>query len=445
MIHGRKMSGIALTIALGLAAMAQGVPSGFTVPVYASTNLGLWGFPAGFGWRSGSLALADFNGDGQMDAVVPGAYVSGVCFVFGPGPQTWLTTGAWPIAVATGDFDSDGDADLAVAEQDGGGISIFTNDGTGAMTRTFYATGDPAGPVGPTAVLAADMDKDGRLDLVVANRFAETVVVLHNTGAGFLMAQTVSVTAEPNALAAADLNNDGWLDIAVACASDDTVKILKSFGGLLVRAGTFPGGPYPVAVAAADLNADGNLDLAVANREAPQVTVLLSNGTGGYASEDVLLLAPDYGAFEPPTDVQLVDTNADGKIDINCAGKTLRNDGTANFTVIGSATWGNVAYARGFLPGEPYPLLGAAYRLFYDNRYLTSDTVNVTYQAPPPANPVAGDVDGDGLVDVLDLLYLVGGFGKSVGDTGYLPICDFNRDGMVDVADLLTMVGNFGA
>jgi hypothetical protein len=71
--------------------------------------------------------------------------------------------------------------------------------------------------------------------------------------------------------------------------------------------------------------------------------------------------------------------------------------------------------------------------------------VNVTWQAPPPANPVPGDVDGDGLVDVLDLLWLVDSFGTCVGDTGFIPACDFNRDGCVDVGDLLTIVVNFGA
>jgi hypothetical protein len=57
---------------------------------------------------------------------------------------------------------------------------------------------------------------------------------------------------------------------------------------------------------------------------------------------------------------------------------------------------------------------------------------------------VAGDVDGDGHVDVVDLLYLVDAFGSAVGDANYDPRCDFNSDGGVDVIDLLIMVDNFG-
>jgi hypothetical protein len=58
--------------------------------------------------------------------------------------------------------------------------------------------------------------------------------------------------------------------------------------------------------------------------------------------------------------------------------------------------------------------------------------------------PVAGDVDGDGHVDVSDLLYLVEAFGSVPGDANYDPRCDFNGDESVDVSDLLDLVLNFG-
>jgi len=58
--------------------------------------------------------------------------------------------------------------------------------------------------------------------------------------------------------------------------------------------------------------------------------------------------------------------------------------------------------------------------------------------------PEPGDVDGDGHVDVVDLLYLVDAFGSVTGDANYDPRCDFNSDGGVDVVDLLILVENFG-
>ncbi len=57
---------------------------------------------------------------------------------------------------------------------------------------------------------------------------------------------------------------------------------------------------------------------------------------------------------------------------------------------------------------------------------------------------LAGDADGNGAVDVVDLLSLVDTFGLSQADAGYDATCDFNNDGAVDVIDLLVLVGNFG-
>ncbi len=55
-----------------------------------------------------------------------------------------------------------------------------------------------------------------------------------------------------------------------------------------------------------------------------------------------------------------------------------------------------------------------------------------------------GDVNGDGAVDVIDLLWLIDAFGTYTGDAKYNPACDFNGDGAVDVIDLLYMIDNFG-
>ncbi len=59
------------------------------------------------------------------------------------------------------------------------------------------------------------------------------------------------------------------------------------------------------------------------------------------------------------------------------------------------------------------------------------------------AIPKPGDINGDGSVDVTDLLLLVDSFGASAGDASYSAACDFNKDGSVDVIDLLTMIENW--
>ena len=61
------------------------------------------------------------------------------------------------------------------------------------------------------------------------------------------------------------------------------------------------------------------------------------------------------------------------------------------------------------------------------------------------AMAIPGDVNGDGVVDVVDLLYLVDAFGSATGDANYNADCDFNDDGFVDVVDLLILVENWPA
>ncbi len=416
------------------AGQARGEPMGFSARVQCPV-LGSDGQKLDL--RAGSIAVADFNGDGQIDVALPGIFIAGVGVILNGGYQgPWFSTGSWPVAVVAADFNADGHVDLAVAERDGGGVSIYTNDGSGVFSRAgFYATG-----AGPSAVVAADMDKDGRPDLVVVNRFSETVSVLHNTGGGFVTWQTVPVSGEPNALAVADLDNNGWPDVAVACASDDTVKVLRNTGGVLLSPVAFDAGPYPVAVAAADLNNDGFMDLAVADREAPQVTVLMNDGAGHFAAHEVAW-GTDQDAFDPPLDVQLIDDNADGAIDIYSAGKVFLNDGAGNFRLVYSATSTGAVYAKGFVPGNPNALLCTATR---DTSWY--NWVTVTYQAPPaPLGTVAGDIDGDGHVDVIDLLTFVSSWGRSNGQAGYLPRCDLDGNGSVDVLDLLYLIATFGA
>jgi hypothetical protein len=396
--------------------------------------------------RAGGLALGDFNGDGKVDAAVPGTFMAGVASILTSGTANWVNAGPWPVAVAAADFSGDGYDDLVVCEQDGHGVAIYTNDGGGGFTRTaFYPTSNGSGPVGPQAVLPLDMDGNGKPDLVVANRFAETVVVLYNTGSGFVLGQTVPVSGEPNALVAADLYGRGRTDVAVACAADDTAKILKNVSGRLQPAGTFDAGPYPVAIAAADLNADGYVDLAAADREAPQVTVLLNDGMGQFTNKDVWLLAAADGPFEPPEDVQLADTNGDGRIDIRCAGVTLLNDGAGNFAGGTASGLRPEVYAETVLWSEPYPFLGMIYRPAAGaGWYFYGSIVSVSYQAPPPLNPVTGDINGDGQTDISDLLMLAASWATRVGETGFVPACDLDRDGGVDVTDLLILAANWG-
>ena len=112
------------------------------------------------------------------------------------------------------------------------------------------------------------------------------------------------------------------------------------------------------------------------------------------------------------------------------ANPTIAGMHTTDGNGVGSFT----SSITGLTPGTLYHV-----RAYATNSIGTAYGTDLTFTAHR-----IGDVDGDGLVDVVDLLYLVDAFGSVTGDANYDPRCDFNGDGYVDVVDLLDLVYNFG-
>ena len=137
----------------------------------------------------------------------------------------------------------------------------------------------------------ADLNSDGRTDLVVANSYNNisdgTVSVLLGNGDGtFQPQQTYATGSEPISVAVADLNGDGMPDIVTANAGDNTVSVLMGNGdGTFQPQATFtPCRLEPISVAVADVNGDGIPDIITADYETGQVSVLLGDGHGNFSS-----------------------------------------------------------------------------------------------------------------------------------------------------------------
>lgn len=228
------------------------------------------------------------------------------------------TIGATPQGLGAADMDLDGDTDLVVGNSAGSTISILLNNGSGIGYLGQAAT--PINPgFNPGALLLADVNKDNRTDIIVANAAAgaNLIRVILNTTTGYVQQGTTTVGTSPAAFAAGDFDGDGNVDLAVANSASGTVSILKGNGlGVFAALGTaISVGAGPQSVVAADLNLDDKLDLVVPNGAANPGTlhVLIGRGDGsftvGNSGNPVIIGREAFSAT-------VADFNKDGKPDI---------------------------------------------------------------------------------------------------------------------------------
>ena len=240
-------------------------------------------------------------------------------------------------SVAVADVNDDGKPDIVLANFISGLVSVLLGNGDGTFqTAVTYGSGG----INPMSVAIADVNGDGKPDIVVANLNSGSVGVLLGNGDGtFRPALTFGAGTRTMSVAVADVNGDGKPDIVVA-DQDGYVGVLLGNGD-----GTFlpiviygAGGAYTTWVAVADVNGDGKPDIVVANEDG-YVGVLLGNGNGTFRA------AVTYGSGGgSPDSVAIADLNGDGKPDIVVAnywssvGVLLGNgDGTFQPAVIYSS------------------------------------------------------------------------------------------------------------
>jgi hypothetical protein len=281
--------------------------------------------------------VADVNGDSIPDLVVanssssnsPGGTVS-VLLGNGNGsfqPQRAFDVGNYPQSVVVADINGDGRPDLVTANTFDDTVTVLlgtSQDLFQGQGGASFRTQGPF-PVGkePSSVVAADINKDGIPDLITANQSDNTVSVLLGNGDGTFKPQvSFPVGAEPYAVAVADLDGDGSLDLVVANYQDGTISVLLGNGnGTFRNLDPVPVGNGPYAIGIADVNGDGTLDLVVPNYLDDTVRVLLGNGDGTFQDPD------PFPVGSGPCAVQVADVNRDHKPDLLVANK---KDGTVS-------------------------------------------------------------------------------------------------------------------
>ena len=290
-------------------------------------------FPRSFQLPAGWNFLADQLGTSSRNPVIGDLIGDGTLFAIGANDEsgdamdvvianpdgtvkssTILPTGLNPANFLVGDFNGDGKRDLLVVnfgdgQSNNGQVTVYLSNGDGTLKPGISS---PAG-IGPGSAAALDFNKDGMLDVVVAN-FSGTVSYLKGNGDGTFAAPIpYSTGIQAISVAAADLNNDGNADLVVGDASGSNtagklVVLLGNGDGTFNPATTIASNLTPTGVAIGDLNHDGKPDLALTDWNSGILTVMLGDGMGGFS------LGGRYLAI--PGSLFVTDFDGDGNLDV---------------------------------------------------------------------------------------------------------------------------------
>jgi len=408
------------------------------------------------------IATADFNGDGIPDVLLTGlnnTFTLGSLFVFlGKGDGTFKNAavtdeGTLLSAIAVGDVNGDGKPDVVGIDVANSGLWVYLGNGDG----TFTALTPDFAIKGQTFVLG-DFRGDGKLDIAILQ--SNGLAVALGNGDGTFQAPIVNGTSG-DALVAGDFNGDGKLDLALASGS--SVAILLGNGDGTFQAAISTATPFqPSSLATGDFNGDGKLDLFV---DGGFVAALLGNGDGTFMPNPPVYLAGGLPAVG--------DLNNDHKLDVVTTTNVLigNGDGTfqAQLVVPATAESGQPGVTADFNnDGKPDMAVvdsssNTVQILLNSGTGLTS--VTHSYSLPgSPFSIAAGDVNGDGNIDLLigvtnpdgktsSLLVMLGkGDGTFGSPTAFslgsstnpiIAVGDFNGDHNLDVAAVLQ--GQYGS
>ena len=345
-------------------------------------------------------AVGDLNGDSRPDLVVAvqcNYWTSEGCVavLLGNGdgsfqtPVTYSSGGQSAVSVALADLNGDGKVDVVVANQfpdyisNTGVVAVLLGNGDGTLgSPVKYSSGGTS----TIRVAIGDLNGDQKLDLLVSNECAysscmiASEAVLLGNGDGTFQPPSSYTTgcANTDDAALADLNGDSKLDVVVVTEANCSSVLMGNGDGSLGSPINLNSGRIGMSVAVADVNNDGKADLAVANAPA-SVSLELGNGDGTFQPPVT------YASGGAASSALVGDMNSDGAPDLvvtnQCVGATCQSGSIAVLLGKGDGTFEGLL---GQAPGEDEEIVAV------------------------------GDVNGDGEADLI------------IADQCFSPTCDQN-------------------
>ncbi|MCP4202639.1 MAG: hypothetical protein GY769_11975 [bacterium] len=205
------------------------------------------------------------------------------------------------------DFDRDGNVDVVVANTQDDSVSVFLGNGDGTFQpASHYSVGGE-----PRGVAVLDADGDGDVDIAATSFFDGQVAVLFNDGAGgFASASTFGTQRGERAIGAGDMNEDGILDLVVGALTAGEIDVYTGNGdGTFDRAATRSAGGEIWMLVLGDVNGDGSEDVAAVNSDSNNAAILRGDGAGGL-SDPQIVATDDF-----PLATDLADLDGDGDLD----------------------------------------------------------------------------------------------------------------------------------
>ncbi len=379
-----------------------------------------------------AFAIADLNGDGVPDFALANQVTNSVnggtpgltSVLLGVGDGTFRTAVSFASGnniegIAVGDVTGDKIPDLIVTHVEGPMLTLQKGNGDG----TFQAEQQLSFDIGLISahIVLIDLNRDGQLDLLLSSVYYGGAVVLMGNGNGtFQSPQAYATGPQPYFFATADVNGDRDTDIAMIDSQGNYATILLGNGdGTFSPRKTLPvigGSPYVGSGVLGDFNSDGKIDVAVDLPTQGVISVAPGNGDGSFGKPVSTPMPQNFNQLYLNSS-SAADFNRDGHLDLLVSGTSLmlgKGDGTFgpavtinSDTQIGSFVVGDfnrdgkpdvVDLGNGFTESQPLQVL-------LGNGDGTFQPVQRSWNlASIPRDIIAGDLNGDGILDLALIL-----------------------------------------